>query len=167
MPGTERETAMATDAARDDPRPGMPRRLGRPRLLPLLPRRTLDDPAASFADLLFHFRQRRGFSQSALGIAANVNSSYINRLESGVRGTPTAEVALALAAGLGLSPAETDRFLWSAGCLPPSLQQLACGDPTILAVARLLGDCRLAPEAQADFSACVEVMAQRWRGGPR
>jgi transcriptional regulator with XRE-family HTH domain len=150
----------------DDPHP-TPQRSGRPRLLPLPPRRALDDPAASFADLLCAFRLRAAHSQSALGIAAGVNSSYINRLESGVRGTPTAEVALALAAGLDLSPAETDRFLWSAGCLPPSLQHLACGDPTILAVARLLGDRRLSPEALADFRVCVEAMTYRWRGERR
>ncbi|MGI8913133.1 MAG: hypothetical protein ACR2JY_04970 [Chloroflexota bacterium] len=83
-------------------------------------------------------------------------ASYINRLESGVRGVPTAEVALALAVGLALSPQETDRLLWSAGCLPPSLQALTPGDPTILAVAQ-----------QADFRACVEAMARRWRGGTR
>ncbi len=126
-----------------------PKRSGRPRLLPLPPRRTLDDPAASFADLLSAFRLRAARSQSALGLVAGVNASYINRLESGVRGTPTGEVALALAAGLGLSPEETDRFLWSTGCLPPSLQQAACGDPTILAVARLLSNRQLSPGAVA------------------
>jgi len=158
---------MAPDAAADDPRPSTSRRFGRPRLLPLPPRRPLDDPTASFADLLFAFRRRVGHSQSDLGRHAGVNASYINRLESGVRSVPTAEVALALAAGLELSPAETDRFLWSTGCLPPSLQQLACGDPTILAVARLLNNQRLSPEALADFRTCVEAMAHRWRGGAR
>jgi len=152
---------------RSDDVPPTPKRSGRPRLLPLPPRHALADPAAPFPDLLFHFRQRRGYSQSALGVTAGVNSSYINRLESGVRHVPTAEVALALAAGLELSPAETDRFLWSAGCLPPSLQQLACGDPTILAVARLLNNQRLSPEALADFRTCVEAMAHRWRGAAR
>jgi len=144
-----------------------PKRVGPHRLLPLPPRHALDDPAASFADLLYHFRARLGRSQSDLGRHAGVNASYINRLESGVRRVPTADVARALAAGLELSPQETDRFLWSAGGLPPSFQQLACGDPTILAVARLLSDRRLSPEAVADFRACVEAMACRWRGGPR
>jgi len=141
-----------------------PRRFGRPRLLPVPPRRPLDDPAAPFADLLRGFRERLGWSQTALGARAGVNASYINRLESGV---PTAEVVRALAAGLGLSPEETDRLLWSAGCLPASLQALTPGDPTLLAVARLLGDRRLSPEARADFRACVEVMARRWRGTTR
>lgn len=155
-------TVEATDG-RQPP----PRRFGRPLLLPLPPRRPLDHPDASFADLLFAFRQRLERSQSDLGRHAGVNASYINRLESGARGGPKADVALALAAGLELSPEETDRFLWSAGGLPPSLQRLACGDPTILAVARLLGDRRLSPEALADFRACVGAMAHRWRGGTR
>ncbi len=150
----------------DDPHPAL-QRLGRPRLLPPRPRRALDDPTAAFADLLFGFRQRLGCSQSDLGRHAGINASYINRLESGARGGPKADVALALAAGLALSPEETDRFLWSAGGLPPSLQHLACGDPTILAVARLLSDRRLSPEALADFRTCVEAMAHRWRGGTR
>lgn len=148
----------------DDPHP-TPKRSGRPRLLPVPPRLALDDPTAPFADLLCHFRCRAQLSQSTLGAHAGVNSSYINRLESGVRGAPTAEVARALAAGLALSPQETDRLLWSAGTLPLSLQTLTPGDPTILTVARLLGDHRLSPEARADFRACVEVMARRWQGG--
>jgi|GEM_PF-4076026 DNA-binding XRE family transcriptional regulator len=94
-----------------DERSPAPRHFGRPRLLPLPPRLALDHPAASFADLLSHFRARLGRSQSDLGRHAGVNASYINRLESGVRRVPTADVARALAAGLELSPQETDRFL--------------------------------------------------------
>jgi transcriptional regulator with XRE-family HTH domain len=151
----------------DDENTVAPRRFGRPRLLPPPPRRPLDDPDASFADLLCGFRQRLGWAQTALGARADVNASYINRLESGGRGGPTAEIVCALAAGLGLSLEETDRLLWSAGCLPDGLRRLPCGDPTILAVARLLGDRRLSPEALADFRACVEAMARRWQGDPR
>lgn len=158
---------MAADVATDDLGPTEHRCSGRPRLLPPPPRRALDDPDVPFADLLCGFRQRLGCSQTALGARAGVNASCINRLENGVRGVPTAEVTLALAGGLELSPAETDRLLWSAGCLPPGLRQLAAGDPTVLAVARLLSDHRLSPEALADFRACVEAMARRWRGGAR
>jgi transcriptional regulator with XRE-family HTH domain len=150
-----------------DERSPAPRHFGRPRLLPLPPRHALDDPAAPFADLLYHFRVRIARSQSDLGRHAGVNASYVNRLESGERRVPTPEVAGALARALQLPPEETDRFLWSAGCLPPSLQQLAAGDPTILAVTHLLTDQRLSPEARADFRACVEAMAHRWRGGVR
>jgi hypothetical protein len=71
---------------------------------------------------------------------------------------------LALAAGLARSPEETDRLLWSAGCLLASLRPLPYGDPTLLAVARLLANRRLSPEARADFRACVEAMARRWQG---
>lgn len=162
----DEEDAMLAAEVGETSRP-VPRRFGRPRLLPPPIRRPLDDPAAPFADLLHHFRLRAGRSQVALGHAAGVNASYINRLESGDRAAPTGAVALALAAGLELSPEETDRLLWSAGCLPPSLAALAVGDPTLLAVARLLGDRRLSPAARADFRACVAAMARRWRAAPR
>ena len=71
-----------------------------------------------------------------------------------------------LGAGPVLSSEGTDHFLWTAGCLSPIRQQLAGGDLTILAVARLLADRRLCPEALADFRACVEAMARRWQGEP-
>lgn len=73
----------------------------------------------------------------------------------------------ALAVALALPPEEAVGLLGSAGCLPPRLRQLACGDPAVLAVSRLLANRRLSPEALADFRACVEAMAQHWRGGPR
>jgi len=160
------KNVMVTAETIDDNSLGS-QRSGWSRLLPLPAKRALDDPTASFSDLLFGFRRRAQLSQSDLSRHAGVNASYINRLESGARSVPTAEVTLALAAGLALSPEETDRFLWSAGGLPPSLQQLAAGDPTILAVASLLNNRQLSPEAMADFRACVEAMAHRWRGGAR
>lgn len=117
--------------------------------------------------MLYRIRVRAVRCHSALGRRAGVNARYINRLERGVRRVPTAEVALALAADLALAPAGTDRLLWSAGCLPACRAPLPAGDSTILAVARLLSDRRLSPEARAEFRARVEAMAQRGRGGPR
>ena len=140
---------------------GTPKRPGRLRHLPLPNQRPLDDPAVTFSDLLAGFRQRAGLAQTDLARRAGVNASYINRLESGER-LPMPEVALALASGLVLTVEETDRLLWSAGHLPPSLRALVGGERTILAVARVLSDQRLSPAARAEFEACVEAMARRW-----
>lgn len=118
---------------------------------------------AEFGVVLRRYRLRAALSQNALAKAVSINASYVNRLESGERGDPTREVALALARALGLAPEETDRLLFSAGYVPPSLQKLGSGDSTIAAVAKLLTDDRLSPECRADFRACVEVMASRWR----
>lgn len=152
---------------RSDDLPPTPQRSGRPRLLPVPPRHALDDPAAPFADLLAHFRQRAQLSQSDLGRLADVNASYINRLESGERRVPTPAVADALARALQLAPEETYRLLWSTGSLPPSLRRLGSADATILTVARLLSNECLSPEARADFRACIEPMAHHWRGSGR
>jgi transcriptional regulator with XRE-family HTH domain len=138
------------------------RHSGRPRRHPLPPGRALDDPAAGFADLLAGFRQRAGLSQCALGRRSGVNASYLNRLESGERRVPTPLVAAALAQALALSPQETDRLLWSIGAVPPSLQRLDSAAPTLLAVARLLSDPRLAADARADLRACIETLARWW-----
>lgn len=119
----------------------------------------------SFGAVLRRFRLRAGLSQNALGKMAGVNTSYCNRLESGVRETPTREVAHALARALALSAEEVDRLLFSAGHVPPSLQKLGPADPTIAAVTRLLTNDRLSPEARADFRAVVETIAVRWQGG--
>jgi len=138
------------------------RHSGRPRRLPLPPRRALDDPAAGFADLLCSFRQRAGLSQSALGRRSGVDASYLNRLERGERRVPTPLVAAALAQALALSPQETDRLLWSIGAVPPRLQRLGGAAATLLAVACLLSDPRLAADARADLRVCIETLARRW-----
>lgn len=118
-----------------------------------------------FGSTLRRFRLRAGLSQSALAKVVSINASYINRLESGEREAPTREVAAAIARSLKLSLDDTDRLLFSAGHVPPSLQKLGPADSTIAAVTRLLTNDRLSPEARADFRAVVETIAIRWQSG--
>ena len=117
----------------------------------------------TFESTLRRYRLRAGISQNALAKVVGINASYINRLESGEREAPTREVAHALARALALVPEETDRLLFAAGHVPPSLQKLGPADSTIAAVTRLLTNDRLSPEARADFRAVVETIAIRWQ----
>lgn len=116
-----------------------------------------------FGSTLKRFRLRAGLSQNALAKIVGINSSYLNRLESGEREAPTREVVTALARSLALTTEETDRLYASTGQLPPSLQKLGPADSTIAAVTRLLTNDRLTPESRADFRAIVETMAIRWQ----
>ncbi len=116
-----------------------------------------------FSTTLRRYRLRSGLSQNALAKIVGINASYINRLESGEREAPTREVAHALARALTLATEETDRLLFSAGHVPPTLQKLGPSDSTVAAVTRLLTNDRLSPEARADFRAVVETIAIRWQ----
>lgn len=120
------------------------------------------EPASLFGLTLRRYRLRAGLSQNALAKIVGINASYINRLESGEREEPTREVARALARALRLATEETDRLLFAAGHVPPTLQKLGPSDSTVAAVTRLLTNDRLSPEARADFRAVVEVIAERW-----
>ena len=117
----------------------------------------------TFESTLRRYRLRAGISQNALAKVVGINASYINRLESGEREAPTREVAHALARALALVPEETDRLLFAAGHVPPSLQKLGPADSTVAAVTRLLTNDHLSPEARADFRAIVETIAIRWQ----
>ncbi|GEM_PF-759841 len=128
------------------------------------PRQGADSVApGDFGSTLRAFRARAGWSQNALAKTAGLDASYINRLERAEREAPTRETALALARALRLCPGEVDRLLFSAGHMPPSIEQLGPDDSTLAAVVRVLTDDRLAPEARADFRAVVETIADRWQ----
>ena len=117
----------------------------------------------SFGPMLRRFRLRAGYSENALAKVVGINCSYINRLSSGERDTPTREVTAALCRGLNLGVEDTDRLMFSAGHVPPSLQKLGPADSTIAAVTRLLTNDRISPEARCDFRAIVETIAIRWQ----
>jgi HTH-type transcriptional regulator, competence development regulator len=80
---------------------------------------------ASFGKMLKDFRIRSRFSQRALAKAADVDTSYISRLESGEREVPSRSLALIFADILGLSQQEIDLWLISAGFISPRMQDLA------------------------------------------
>ena len=117
----------------------------------------------TFAATLRRFRLRTGRSQNALGRVVALDASYIHRLESGERDTPTRQVVDALARALALTPEERDTLLFAAGYVPPSLQKLGPHDSTVAVVLRLLTDDRLSPAARGDFRAVVETIAARWQ----
>ena len=80
---------------------------------------------ADFGDLLRRFRERAGFSQSALAQAANIDKSYISRLESGKREVVSCTLALRLAEILKMSASEVDLWLITAGYISPRMQSMA------------------------------------------
>lgn len=89
-------------------------------------------PAETFAAVLAELRTARGWSQGKLGIEAEIDHSYVSRIERGER-MPHRPAVLALAEALEATERDTDRLLVAAGFLPLS--------------PRVLGALRLAMEA--------------------
>lgn len=80
---------------------------------------------ASFGKLLRDFRIRAKLSQRVLAQQAEIDTSYISRLERGEREVASRSLALKIAETLNLSLEETDLWLISAGYISPRMQQLA------------------------------------------
>lgn len=80
---------------------------------------------ANFGNLLRDFRIRANLSQRILAQKAEIDTSYISRLERGEREVASRSLALRIAEILGLSSQETDLWLISAGYISPRMQQLA------------------------------------------
>lgn len=87
--------------------------------------------ARRFTQLLKEYRERLGISQSRLGILANCDHSYINRLEAGGR-LPTAEMIDQLASALKLTPEERYGLLVAVGCSPDSYEVMT--HPSVVAI---------------------------------
>jgi transcriptional regulator with XRE-family HTH domain len=115
-----------------------------------------------FGSTLRLFRLRAGYSQNALAKIVCINASYVNRLETGEREAPTREVAAAIGRSLNLGVEDTDRLMFAAGHVPPSLQKLGGHDSTLTAIIGVLTDDRVTPDARADLRACIETMCARW-----
>ena len=81
----------------------------------------------SFGNLLRDFRTRSGLSQRALAQEADIDTSYISRLESGGREFTSRSLALKLAEIMGLEEEEIDLWLISAGYISPRMQDIASG----------------------------------------
>lgn len=77
-----------------------------------------------FATLLARYRLARDWTLYDLAREAGVDRSHIYRLEHGRR-TPTASIVQALARGLQLNAADTERLLLAAGFAPPWMVALA------------------------------------------
>jgi transcriptional regulator with XRE-family HTH domain len=72
----------------------------------------------TFGGLLANLRERRGWHQGQLSVAACCDRTHINRLESGAR-TPSREIVADLAEALELDADDTGRLYVAAGLLPP------------------------------------------------
>ena len=70
--------------------------------------------AASFADLLRFWRQRRGYSQLSLALAAGVSQRHVSFIE-GQRASPSRALILRLARVLQVPPRHRDQMLVAAG----------------------------------------------------
>lgn len=113
--------------------------------------------------LLASLRQRRGISQNRLGKLVGVNASYLNRLESGERTGPSAEVTLGIAAALRLNRAATDALMAAAGRLPPSLAELGPLDPTVRILLATLLDETMTDEDRDRLRDTVANICQAWQ----
>src|SRR5262245_25804665 len=74
--------------------------------------------STSFIATRYSYRQRSGHAVTRLADRADLDNSYVSRLESGDR-TPTLETAMMLAGALELTRLETARLIRSAGYWPP------------------------------------------------
>ena len=117
-----------------------------------------------FGAKLQALREQAGMSQNALARASGLNPASINRLESGERSPSNRTVVEQICDALGLSPAERDDLLASAGHLPDVYAQIPPSDPTLLSVARVLSDPQVSEADREEFRSIVESLARRWLG---
>jgi transcriptional regulator with XRE-family HTH domain len=89
-----------------------------------------------FAARLREWRERRGLSQLALALAAEVSQRYVSFLELG-RSAPSREMVLRLAAALDLPLREQNALLLAAG-YAPVWRESALGAPELAVVRRAL-----------------------------
>jgi transcriptional regulator with XRE-family HTH domain len=115
-----------------------------------------------FGDALRSVRVRLNLSQGQLAQKVGLDRSYINRLEAGERGAPSANAIVAMASALDLDELDTDRLLISAGLPVKALVDLGLDDPTLLALARRLTDPRLSPISRAALRATVDALLIHW-----
>ena len=115
-----------------------------------------------FGDALRSVRVRLNLSQGQLAQKVGLDRSYINRLEAGERGAPSANAIVAMASALDLDELDTDRLLLSGGLPVKALVDLGLDDPTLLALARRLTDSRLSSTSRAALRATIDAMLTHW-----
>lgn len=119
----------------------------------------------TFGKVLRSVRLRLGLSQGQVAQKVGLDRSYVNRLEAGERGAPSAHAIVALATALDLDEPDTDRLLLSGGLPVKALVDLGLGDPTLLALARRLTDPRLSEGSRTALRATVDATLAHW-GNP-
>lgn len=93
----------------------------------------------AFPHLLRQLREAAGLSQNALGRGIDINPGTINRLETGEREPTGRQQVLQLAAGIGLTQAQTDTLVTAAGFAPVAYDAAGLDNPTLLRIAAFLG----------------------------
>ena len=122
---------------------------------------------ADFAALLKRYREQAGVSQRALARDSAINPAIISRMESGDRGPSGPDQVFAIARALALSTEQTDSLLTSVGFWPEAYSTLGPQDPTLLAVARVLGSRELPEGERARFRRVLDLLAEQWSAGGR
>jgi transcriptional regulator with XRE-family HTH domain len=112
-------------------------------------------PTPAFGVLLREWRQRRGRSQLALALEAEVSTRHLSFLETG-RTQPSREMVLQLASALEIPPREQNVLLHTAG-FPPAYRETAWTDP---AMAEMIGAVRLILRQQEPLPA--RVVDRHW-----
>ncbi len=110
------------------------------------------------------YREAAGLSQNALARKSGLNPASINRLESGERSPSNRSLVEGICDALGLAPTERNELLGSAGHLPEVYASVPPTDPTLMLVARVLGDGRLAEDEKGEYRAVIEAISRRWAG---
>jgi len=121
--------------------------------------------ALAFGAAVKRLRERAGLSLNELARRAGVDPAYVHRIEA--RGAqrpplPRRAVVRSIAAALGSNRRQTEQLLALAGHTPDALLELGGWDPTLAAVAELLGDPGLGAAAKADFRDTIRLLARRW-----
>lgn len=116
-----------------------------------------------FGAKLKAYRERAGMSQNALARAAGLNPATINRMEKGERSGSNPELVEKICDALGLTGADRDDLLGSAGHLPDVYERVPPSDPTLLAVAGVLADERLSEADRAELRTVLDALCRRWR----
>lgn len=113
-----------------------------------------DDALTTFRTLLKQHREARRWSQERLAIEIGGNHSLVSLLESGQR-RPTRASATRLAAGLGLTEAQTETLLLTAGYVPHGLPAASEGATLGLAVWRALTSVSASPVERQQLALIV------------
>ena len=79
-------------------------------------------PIDRFGDVLLRVRERKGMTQSKLAQLANIDHSYVSRLEGNAR-EPSSDMVHVLARAMEADPREGDELHLAAGSLPPGMSR--------------------------------------------
>jgi transcriptional regulator with XRE-family HTH domain len=118
----------------------------------------------TFGGLLARHRRERSQSGRALAAAIGVSPSMLSMLESDDR-RPSREQTLLIADKLGLSAAERDELLVTAGHLAGAFDRISPSDPDLLLLADILADEGIPEEDKEELRFTLRLVCRRWRQG--